>query len=137
MSAGLEVRRLTKRFGGVVANKDVSITVPAGSIVGLIGPNGSGKTTLFNCIVGYHPIDGGSITFAGRELKRLRVPQVARLGLIRTFQQTRVYRNMTAMQNMHISASRTGTDLRALFARVPTHRPSRFLTSSASTTGGS
>jgi ABC-type branched-subunit amino acid transport system ATPase component len=119
VNAGLEVRHLTKRFGGVIANKDVSITVPAGSIVGLIGPNGSGKTTLFNCIVGYHPIDGGTITFAGREVTRLRLPQIARLGLIRTFQQTRVYRNMTAMQNMHVSAPLTGTALPALFARVP------------------
>ena len=119
MNAGLEVRHLTKRFGGVVANQDVSITVPAGSIVGLIGPNGSGKTTLFNCIVGYHPIDGGTITFAGREVTRLRLPQIARLGLIRTFQQTRVYGNMTAMQNMQVSAPHTGTGLRALFARVP------------------
>jgi ABC-type branched-subunit amino acid transport system ATPase component len=119
VNAGLEVRHLTKRFGGVVANRDVSITVPAGSIVGLIGPNGSGKTTLFNCIVGYHPIDGGTITFAGREVTRLRLPQIARLGLIRTFQQTRVYRNMTAMQNMHVSVPLTGTGLRALFARVP------------------
>ena len=119
MNAALEVRHLTKRFGGVVANKDVSIMVPAGSIVGLIGPNGSGKTTLFNSIVGCHPIDGGSITFAGREVTRLRLPQIARLGLIRTFQQTRVYRNMTAMQNMQVSAPPAGKGLRALFARVP------------------
>ena len=118
MNAGLEVRHLTKRFGGVVANKDVSITVPAGSIVGLIGPNGSGKTTLFNCIVGYHPIDCGTITFAGREVARLRLPHIARLGLIRTFQQTRVYRNMTAMQNMQVSAPHAGTGPRALFARA-------------------
>jgi ABC-type branched-subunit amino acid transport system ATPase component len=119
VSAGLEVRHLTKRFGGVVANRDVSIAVPAGSIVGLIGPNGSGKTTLFNCIVGCHPIDAGSITFAGLEVTRLRLPQIARLGLIRTFQQTRVYRSMTAMQNMHVSAPRLWTGPRALFARVP------------------
>jgi branched-chain amino acid transport system ATP-binding protein len=119
VSAGLEVRHLTKRFGGVVANKDVSITVPIGSIVGLIGPNGSGKTTLFNCIVGYHPIDAGSITFAGLEVTRLRLPQIARLGLIRTYQQTRVYRSMTAMQNMQVSAPRAETWPRALFARVP------------------
>jgi ABC-type branched-subunit amino acid transport system ATPase component len=118
VNAALEVRHLTKRFGGVVANKDVSIMVPAGSIVGLIGPNGSGKTTLFNSIVGCHPIDGGSITFAGREVTRLRLPQIARLGLIRTFQQTRVYRNMTAMQNMQVSAPLAAKGLRALFARA-------------------
>ncbi len=119
MNAVLEVRHLTKRFGGVIANRDVSITVPPGSIVGLIGPNGSGKTTLFNSIVGYHPIDGGSITFAGREITRLRLPQIARLGLIRTFQQTRVYRNMTAMQNMQVSAPFTRTGLPGLFAWTP------------------
>jgi len=119
VSAGLEVRHLTKRFGGVVANKDICITVPIGSIVGLIGPNGSGKTTLFNCIVGYHPIDAGSITFAGLEVTHLRLPEIARLGLIRTFQQTRVYRSMTAMQNMQVGAPRTGTWPRVLFARVP------------------
>jgi ABC-type branched-subunit amino acid transport system ATPase component len=119
MSAVLEVRHLTKRFGGVVANKDVSISVPAGGIVGLIGPNGSGKTTLFNCIAGTHPVDDGSIIFSGRELTRLRPPQIARLGIIRTFQQTRVYRNMTAMQNMQVSAPRIDQSPRALFARVP------------------
>jgi len=119
VNAQLEVRNVTKRFGGVVANHDVSLSVPAGSIVGLIGPNGSGKTTLFNCIVGYHPIDSGSIRFAGRELSQLPVPQVARLGILRTFQQTRVYRRMTALQNMQISERRARDSLAALFARVP------------------
>ncbi len=103
MSAMLEVRNVGKAFGGVVANEDISISVPERSIVGLIGPNGSGKTTLFNSIVGYHPTDAGSITFNGRELSRLRVPQIARLGLIRTFQQTRVYGEMSCMRNMVIS----------------------------------
>ena len=119
MSARLEVRHLTKRFGGVVANSDICITVPTGSIVGLIGPNGSGKTTLFNCIAGYYPVDAGSITFAGLQLTHLRVPQIARLGLIRTFQQTRIYRSMTAMQNMHVSAPHLATGPRSVFARVP------------------
>lgn len=103
MSGLLEVRNVTKSFAGVVANKNVSLSVPAGGIVGLIGPNGSGKTTLFNSIVGYHPIEGGSITFAGREVSRLRVPEMACLGLIRTFQQTRTYGNLSCMQNMLIS----------------------------------
>lgn len=103
MSELLEVSHVRKAFGGVVANADVSIRVPEGAIVGLIGPNGSGKTTLFNSIVGYHPIDAGSIRFDGRELSQLRVPDIARMGLIRTFQQTRVYGEMTALRNMLIS----------------------------------
>ncbi|HSS26447.1 MAG TPA: ATP-binding cassette domain-containing protein, partial [Usitatibacter sp.] len=96
----LEIRNVRKTFGGVVANEDVSLSVPEGSIVGLIGPNGSGKTTLFNSIVGYHAIDAGSIQFNGVELSRMRVPQIARLGLMRTFQQTRVYGRMDCMRNM-------------------------------------
>ena len=63
MSSIIEVQNVSKSFGGVVANHDVSMTVKSGTITGLIGPNGSGKTTLFNSIVGYHPIDGGSIQF--------------------------------------------------------------------------
>lgn len=113
----LEVHNLTKSFGGVVANKNVSLSVPAGGIVGLIGPNGSGKTTLFNCIVGYHPIGAGSISFAGREVSRLRVPAIARLGLIRTFQQTRIYRNMSCMQNMQISARPQAEGLGTMFSK--------------------
>jgi ABC-type branched-subunit amino acid transport system ATPase component len=117
MSDLLQVRNLTKSFGGVVANKEVSLSVPSGAIVGLIGPNGSGKTTLFNCIVGYQPVDRGSITFAGREVSRLRVPEIARLGLIRTFQQTRIYRNMSCMQNMQISVRHESEGLRTMFSK--------------------
>ncbi len=99
----IEVEGVSKSYGGVVANKDVSMQVPEGKITGLIGPNGSGKTTLFNSIVGYHPIDGGSIKFKGKEISQLRVPQIARLGLLRTFQQTRIYTNMNCIDNMLIS----------------------------------
>ncbi|MGH7797067.1 MAG: ABC transporter ATP-binding protein [Candidatus Binatia bacterium] len=102
----LEVNGVTKAFGGVVANHNISLSVVKGQIVGLIGPNGSGKTTLFNSIVGYHPIDAGSIWFEGRELSALRVPQIARLGLLRTFQQTRIFGKMTCMQNMLVSVPR-------------------------------
>lgn len=101
----LEVKNVSKRFGGVIANEDISLTVAKGSIVGLIGPNGSGKTTLFNAVVGYHPIDGGSIRFQGKEISTLRVPDIARLGLLRTFQQTRIYAGMTCVENMMISNS--------------------------------
>ena len=84
-------------------NKDVSLKVQKGAITGLIGPNGSGKTTLFNSIVGYHPIDAGSIRFEGQEISKSRVQQIARLGLLRIFQQTRIYGKMNCVQNMLIS----------------------------------
>jgi branched-chain amino acid transport system ATP-binding protein len=103
MSQIIEVSRVSKSYGGVVANKDVSMTVESGGITGLIGPNGSGKTTLFNSIVGYHPIDSGSIRFEGREISELPVQQIARRGLLRTFQQTRIYSAMNCVQNMLIS----------------------------------
>lgn len=117
MSAGLEVHAVSKRFGGVVANDRVSLTVPAGRIVGLIGPNGSGKTTLFNSITGLHPIDEGAIIFAGRDISRLRVAEIARLGLIRTFQQTRIYGKMDCLRNMAISVAQRDTGWRQMFAR--------------------
>ncbi len=103
MSAVIEVENVSKAYGGVVANKDISLTVEKGSITGLIGPNGSGKTTMFNSIVGFHPIDAGSIRFEGHEISRLRVPEIARLGLLRTFQQTRIYGNMNCVDNMLVS----------------------------------
>ncbi len=119
MSALLEVRGCSKAFGGVVANDRISLSVPEGAIVGLIGPNGSGKTTLFNSIVGYHPIDAGSIAFRGREISRLRVPEIARLGLLRTFQQTRVYGKMSCMRNMEISVPHAREGFGAMFTRYP------------------
>lgn len=115
MTTIIEVDNVTKSFGGVVANKDISLKVGEGSITGLIGPNGSGKTTMFNSIVGYHPIDSGSIRFEGREISKLRVPQIARLGLVRTFQQTRIYGNMDCMQNMLISIPYRKLQFRDLF----------------------
>ncbi len=99
----LDVRNVSKAFGGVIANRNVSLKVEKGQIAGLIGPNGSGKTTMFNSIVGYHPVDSGQIFFKGREISRLRVGAIARLGLLRTFQQTRIYGKMTCMENMLIS----------------------------------
>jgi ABC-type branched-subunit amino acid transport system ATPase component len=103
MTALLEVRDASKRFGGVIANRAISLTVPEGRIVGLIGPNGSGKSTLFGSIVGAHPVDGGSIGFEGQEITKMRTPQIARRGLVRTFQQTRIYGKMTCVENMLIS----------------------------------
>lgn len=115
----LEVNSVSKSFGGVNANRDISLSVPEGKIIGLIGPNGSGKTTLFNSIVGYHPIDGGSIRFQSKEITKLLVPDIARLGMLRTFQSTRVYGGMTCIQNMQISSPFSGTGLKSLFAPFP------------------
>ena len=115
----LAVRGVTKRFDGVVANHDIALSVPHGGIVGLIGPNGSGKTTLFHSIVGYHPIDAGSIAFDGREISRLRVPEIARLGLVRTFQQTRVFGKMSCLQNLLVSMPHVHDGLAAMCTRQP------------------
>ena len=104
MSALLEVKNVTKRFGGVVANRDVSLTVRQGEIAGLIGPNGSGKTTLFGSITGAHAVDEGDIFFEGGSIAHLRPAPIARLGLLRTWQQTRIYGEMTCAENMAISA---------------------------------
>jgi len=103
MSSIIEVQGVSKAYGGVIANREVSISVKQGGITGLIGPNGSGKTTLFNSVVGYHPIDAGSIKFEGKEISKLPVQEIARLGLLRTFQQTRIYGKMNGIENMLIS----------------------------------
>ena len=119
MSALIEVNGVSKAFGGVVANQDVSLEVPKGRITGLIGPNGSGKTTLFNSIVGYHPIDTGSIRFEGREISKMRVQQIARLGLLRTFQQTRIYSKMNCVDNVLISVPHRDQTYGSMFLKYP------------------
>ena len=119
MSALVEVRGLTKAFGGVVANREVSLNVEQGSITGLIGPNGSGKTTLFNSIVGQHPIDAGSIRFEGREISRLPVQKIARLGLLRTFQQTRIFAKMDCVQNLLVAQPHREATWSHTFRRYP------------------
>jgi ABC-type branched-subunit amino acid transport system ATPase component len=121
----IECHGVTKTFGGVVANNDITLNVPQGRITGLIGPNGSGKTTLFSSIVGYHPIDAGSIKFKGREISRLLVPQIARLGLVRTFQQTRIYSKMNCVDNMLISLPHRHEGYNTMFTRYPTEAVER------------
>ena len=115
----LEINNVSKSFGGVKANVDVSMSVEQGSIVGLIGPNGSGKTTLFNSIVGTHPIDKGSIKFIGTEVSELPVPVVAKLGLLRTFQQTRIYGKLNCVDNMLISHKPENDGVFSVFSKMP------------------
>ena len=133
MSALLSVEAATKRFGGVVANNAISMAVEEGEIVGIIGPNGSGKTTLFNSIAGTHPVDSGSIRFAEREITALRVPEIARLGLVRTYQTTRVFKRMAAEANMLAAAPAASGGLAAMLGepareeRARAHELLRFV----------
>jgi branched-chain amino acid transport system ATP-binding protein len=119
MVAILELNQVYKSFGGVKANQNISLEVEQGSIVGLIGPNGSGKTTLFNSIVGTHPIDSGSIKFNDKEVSELPVPVIAKLGLLRTFQQTRVYGKLNCIDNMVVSHKPTKDGLFSVFSMMP------------------
>jgi len=100
VTALLEVEEASKRFGGVVAVDACSLSVQAGTITGLIGPNGSGKTTVFNLVTGYLPADGGTIRFDGHVVRRPDPTRLARRGLIRTFQQARVFSNLTVVENL-------------------------------------
>ena len=115
----LDVKNVSKSFGGVKANVDISMSVEKGKIVGLIGPNGSGKTTLFNSIVGTYPIDSGSIKFNKKEVSELPVPVIAKLGLLRTFQQTRIYGKLNCIDNMLISHKGSDESLITIFSKIP------------------
>ena len=93
---------VTKRFGGLVAVNHVDFTIPRGGIVSMIGPNGAGKTTFFNCITGFYAIDEGEIAFDGARLDGRTTDQIARLGISRTFQNIRLFSNMTAIENVMV-----------------------------------
>ena len=96
----LEVTGLTKRFGGLLANDQISFAVAEGEILGLIGPNGAGKSTLFELITGFYRPDQGEVRFQGRSLLRRRPDQINRLGIARTFQKLRPFQQMTVEENV-------------------------------------
>ncbi|MCB1540157.1 MAG: ABC transporter ATP-binding protein [Rhodoblastus sp.] len=104
MSALLEVRDLTQRFGGLVANADVSINVNKGEILGLIGPNGAGKSTLFNAIAGVRKPTEGRIAFEGRDVTGLGAPERCALGIARTFQVVKSFETMSVVENVMVGA---------------------------------
>ena len=102
MSVLLEARTIGKRFGGVQALKDVSLTINAGEIYGLIGPNGAGKTTFFNVLTGLYSRDTGDVLFNGQPLQLGNPSAVAAAGIARTFQNIRLFANMTALENVMV-----------------------------------
>ena len=104
MSALLTLQHVEKRFGGLIAVKDVSLSVEAGELVALIGPNGAGKTTLFSCIAGSMKITSGSIQFEGREIGGHSSFAVARTGIARTFQVVKPFARMTVLQSVMVGA---------------------------------
>jgi len=100
MAALLAVESSTKHFGGLLANREVSLAIEAGEIVGLIGPNGAGKTTLFNCISGSMHPESGRIVFDGTDITRARPDRICHLGVARTWQVVRAFGRMTALENV-------------------------------------
>ncbi|HJV48888.1 MAG TPA: ABC transporter ATP-binding protein [Geothrix sp.] len=100
----LEIRHVSKFFGGLAANSDVSFEVEEGAIVGLIGPNGAGKTTLFNCITGYYSPSRGEIRFEGRRMNGLEPDSVCRLGMVRTWQKVRPLAKLSVVDNVMVGA---------------------------------
>ncbi|QUI24310.1 ABC transporter ATP-binding protein [Vallitalea pronyensis] len=100
----LNLRGVTKKFGGLTAVDDVGFHIKQGSIVGLIGPNGSGKTTLFNLVSGVYPLTAGWIEFNGIDITKMKSHAIAKLGLVRTFQIVKPFNNITALENVVVGA---------------------------------
>ena len=100
----LEVRGITKRFGGLLANDNISFTVNQGEIVGIIGPNGSGKSTLFSCITGFYRPEAGRVLYHGRDITHLSADRICKLGIARTFQIVQVISDMTVLENVMTGA---------------------------------
>ncbi len=110
----LQVDQVSKHFGGLVANHEVSFNLEEGDVMGLIGPNGAGKTTLFNCIAGFYPLTSGSVRFNGEDISGLKDFQIARRGLARTFQIFEASGDLKVVENVMVgSFIHTGSRRRA------------------------
>ena len=108
----LEINHVSKFFGGLAAVSDVSFSVEAGSIMGLIGPNGAGMTTLFNCITGYYPPSRGEVFFHGRRMNGLDPDKVCMLGMVRTWQKVRPLARLSVVDNVMVGALAHTSSLR-------------------------
>jgi ABC-type branched-subunit amino acid transport system ATPase component len=99
----LEARNVTKEYGHILALSDLSLSIPAGTIVGLIGPNGSGKTTFIDLVTGFSKPSQGELFFKGERIGGRRPHEISRLGIARTFQETRVFKKMTVLENLLVA----------------------------------
>ena len=130
MGMVLESREITKRFGGLTALSHVDFQVEEGQIASIIGPNGAGKTTFFNILTGIYRPDTGEVTFKGRPVLGLRPDQITALGICRTFQNIRLFANMTAVENVLVGMhSRVSLSMANVLTRTPRfhHEEARFL----------
>lgn len=130
MTRVLEASGIVRRFGGLTAVGGVDIHVDAGEMVGLIGPNGSGKTTLFDCLSRVQTIDEGNIVLNGTDISKMQPHQVAHIGLSRTFQVLRVYRELTVLENMELSVQWGDISLLSSFrkpAKASTEKADRLI----------
>lgn len=115
----LKITNVTKSFGGLMAVHDVTLQLDHTTIAGLVGPNGSGKTTLFHLITGFYKLDGGAIHFNGRRISGLAPHVISRMGLVRTFQQTRVLPFLSVLENLMAAyPGQTGEHLAAVFLKA-------------------
>jgi branched-chain amino acid transport system ATP-binding protein len=119
----LQADGISKVFGGLVAVNDVSFDVPERAIVSLIGPNGAGKTTFFNCMTGLYRPTTGRVTFAGKDITAKRPDLVTRAGIARTFQNIKLFRTMTALENVQVGMhSRLRSRVSGMVLRTPFNR---------------
>lgn len=123
MTVLLELKSVSRQFGGLNAVNEVSFRVNQGEILGLIGPNGAGKTTLINLITGVHPATSGSVIFDGQDITKMRAHQIARKGLARTFQVVQPFPKMTVLENVATGALFAGgaIGLKEAFAQAREH----------------
>ena len=113
MSLLLDVKGLTKRYGGLTANSDITFDVNEGEIVGIIGPNGAGKSTLFDLITGFQPVDAGRVLLDGHDITGLRPDRISRLGIARTFQKLKPFPDLTVTENVVVGALARTADMKA------------------------
>ena len=120
----LDINNVTKRFGNLVAVRDVSLSIAEGELCAIIGPNGAGKTTFFNLCSGFFPPTSGSITFDGRDITRLSTHERVKRGMARTFQITEIFPELTVFENVRIAAQPVRTTGTARRPQAPA-RPAR------------